>query len=75
MPRPYFNRSMVSCRVEVCAVSGMRAGPDCPHKHEYVARGHAPTATCDWHQRQGEVVRLVYPPEAATWLRRRAARR
>jgi len=61
--------------VEVCAVSGMRAGPDCPHKHEHVAQGRAPRETCDWHRRSGRGVELVWPLAAQGWAARVASRR
>ncbi len=62
--------------VEVCALSGMAAGPACPRKHEHVARGHGPTAACDWHQvgagRSG--VEIRWPVQADLWLARQRGR-
>ena len=56
--------------VTVCPLSGLLAGPDCPHqKLEHVARGHEPRGTCDWHLAGGEV---RYPEVARAWARRRA---
>ena len=35
---------------EVCPLSGMRRGPDCPAGHrELVSSRHLPTETCTWH--------------------------
>ncbi len=56
--------------VEVCPVSGLLPGPHCPHLHDYVAKGHAPKATCDWHRGAGPV---RYPARAEGWLRRKTA--
>jgi len=53
--------------VEVCAISGMAPGPHCPHIHDHVIRGRAPTAPCTWHDDAG---RLHYPERAAHWLAR-----
>jgi penicillin-binding protein 1C len=53
--------------VDVCPVSGLLPGPHCPHLHDYVSSGRAPTATCDWHREGGS---LVYPPRAQGWLQR-----
>jgi penicillin-binding protein 1C len=39
-------------RREVCALSGLLAGPDCPHRRtEVFLKGTAPSHTCAWHQR------------------------
>jgi len=62
--------------VDVCAVSGMKPGPDCPHKHEYVVRGREPQATCSWHVRGPDgSVHIDWPAEARGWLAREAAAR
>jgi hypothetical protein len=53
----------------------MRAGADCPHKHEHVARGHAPREVCDWHRRTSRGVSIVWPLAAQAWAERVAARR
>ena len=38
-------------RVEICALSGHRAGPDCPHRtHEVFVQGQAPEGACAWHR-------------------------
>jgi penicillin-binding protein 1C len=59
----------------VCPLSGLRAGPDCPHqKLEHFAAGHAPGRTCDWHRREGDRVVVRYPVEAQPWARRHAER-
>lgn len=50
-------------RTEVCPLSGMRRGQHCPSGQlESVARAHAPSAACDWHQPEGE---LAVPAELA----------
>ncbi|HKE16757.1 MAG TPA: transglycosylase domain-containing protein, partial [Kofleriaceae bacterium] len=57
----------------VCPLSGLRAGPDCPHqKLERFAAGHAPRVPCDWHRREGGRVVVRYPREIEPWARRRA---
>jgi penicillin-binding protein 1C len=56
--------------IDVCAISGMKAGPDCPIKHDYVAKGRAPAALCDWHRTIAGRVELVYPPRLDGWQRR-----
>jgi penicillin-binding protein 1C len=61
--------------IEVCAVSGMAPGPDCPRKHDHAARGHGPTETCTWHRRSGAGVELHWPAEAAGWAARERSRR
>jgi penicillin-binding protein 1C len=35
--------------VDICAVSGMLAGPACPRITEWFAPGSVPRAECDWH--------------------------
>jgi penicillin-binding protein 1C len=56
---------------EVCPLSGLRPGPDCPHaKREHFAAGTVPTATCAWHRDGGVHV----PPEAEPWARRQRER-
>lgn len=60
---------------QVCALSGQRAGPACPHtKREHFHAGHLPVTTCDWHQQTDGRVAVRYPPEAREWARRRAER-
>jgi penicillin-binding protein 1C len=60
---------------EVCPLSGLRPGPDCPHrKLEHFARGHAPGRACDWHRREAGRLVVRFPPEAAAWAAREAAR-
>ena len=56
-------------RGEVCALSGMLAGPDCPHKHEIFARGNAPRQPCTWHRRACGRREVEYPPELEGWAR------
>ncbi|MGE3527455.1 MAG: transglycosylase domain-containing protein, partial [Gemmatimonadales bacterium] len=50
--------------VTVCRLSGLRAGPRCPHQVEWFLPGTAPAAECDWHSSAGSV-RL--PVEYAEW--------
>lgn len=61
---------------DVCALSGLLPGPDCPHKRETFIPGTEPRAACDWHRRLGGRVEVVWPPEVAGWARihRRATR-
>jgi len=53
---------------EVCAVSGMRPGPDCPRRTEIFLDGTAPTQECTIHQRvaicrvSGELATGLCPP-------------
>jgi penicillin-binding protein 1C len=56
-------------RGEVCAVSGMLPGPDCPHKHEIFARGTGPREVCTWHRRACGRREVKYPPELEGWAR------
>lgn len=52
----------------VCALSGMKAGPNCPDTViEYVANegSISQKEKCSWHTQQG----TVYPAEYATWFR------
>jgi len=59
----------------VCPLSGLPAGPDCPHqKLEYVASGRVPAHPCDWHHREDGHVMVRYPPEIRPWARRQAER-
>jgi hypothetical protein len=56
----------------VCPLSGLRAGPDCPHqKLEHFARGHEPRETCAWHRPDGSI---HYPEIARAWAARAAGR-
>jgi penicillin-binding protein 1C len=53
--------------LEICALSGMAAGPFCGGLvHEWLLPGRVP-GVCSWH-RGGEP---VYPPEYQAWLRER----
>ncbi|HEX6537401.1 MAG TPA: penicillin-binding protein 1C [Gemmatimonadaceae bacterium] len=54
--------------VEICRLSGLRAGPECPHVTEWFVPGTEPARSCDWH-RDG---RVVLPPEYAQWVEQRA---
>lgn len=53
--------------VDICPVSGLLAGPHCPHMRDVVATGTGPKTACDWHRPGGA---LVYPPRAKGWLGR-----
>ncbi len=56
--------------VEVCALSGELPNPDCPHTvTELFLEGTEPTTTCEMHQRIGDQVYVVLPPEAQAWGR------
>jgi penicillin-binding protein 1C len=60
---------------EVCPLSGLRPGPDCPHrKREHFAAGRIPARPCDWHRSEGGRVTVRYPAEARPWARREAER-
>jgi penicillin-binding protein 1C len=56
-------------RGEVCALSGMLPGPDCPHKHEMFDRGTRPRQLCSWHRRTCGRREVKYPPEVEGWAR------
>lgn len=49
--------------VQVCRLSGLRAGPECPPMSEWFMPGTEPTRECDWH-RAG---RVVLPVEYTEW--------
>jgi penicillin-binding protein 1C len=51
-------------RVQICRLSGMRAGADCPTVDEWFVPGTEPDSSCDWH-RDG---RVTMPPAYAEWL-------
>ncbi|MGC9399999.1 MAG: PBP1A family penicillin-binding protein [Anaerolineae bacterium] len=56
--------------VEVCALSGLRPGPACPHRViETFIAGTEPRETCDVHRRVDGRLLLDLPPEAQTWAR------
>jgi len=50
-PMRQFLRPEGLVEVEICALSGQRAGPHCPHRHEelFIA-GTEPKEECDWHR-------------------------
>jgi penicillin-binding protein 1C len=56
-------------RHEVCALSGLRPGPDCPHKKELFIPGTAPHAACTWHRRVCGRREIAWPPEVEGWAR------
>jgi len=49
--------------LDICRVSGMRAGPDCPRVTEWFAPGTVPVAECDWHHDRV----LTLPAAYAEW--------
>ncbi|MEP6692210.1 MAG: penicillin-binding transpeptidase domain-containing protein, partial [Gemmatimonadaceae bacterium] len=55
--------SVGATAVEICRVSGLRAGAECPRLVEWFAPGKAPRVECDWH-RDG---RTVLPARFAEW--------
>jgi penicillin-binding protein 1C len=56
---------------EVCPVSGMAPGPECPHrKLERLTPTQVPRESCTWHRRVGEHVVTLYPPEVVRWRER-----
>jgi membrane carboxypeptidase/penicillin-binding protein len=65
-----FKRPDGLVEVEVCAISGQLPGPDCPHRvREQFIAGTEPTEVCQMHQRIGDEVYIVLPPEAQEWAR------
>ena len=49
-PRP-FDAPPGVVEVSVCALSGQRPGPSCPHTRTvHVTRDHAPSEPCPWHR-------------------------
>ncbi len=50
--------------VEICRLSGLAAGPECPGVLEWVAPGSEPVHECNWHH-DG---RVALPAEYAEWL-------
>ena len=58
--------------LEVCRVSGLRAGARCPRATEWVQPGAAHPGPCDWHDHDG---RLTLPAEYAEWQGSAAAAR
>ncbi len=54
-------------RVEICALSGMRANPSCPTRaREWLPPG-ADAAPCSWHHATDEGLLVVWPPEYREW--------
>lgn len=69
-PAQAFPRPAGLVEVEVCALSGQLPGPDCPHRlRETFIAGTEPRETCTVHQRIGDTVYTVLPPEAHAWAR------
>ncbi|MEO8199066.1 MAG: penicillin-binding protein 1C [Gemmatimonadota bacterium] len=44
----------------ICLLSGLRAGPRCPHTVEWFAPGTVPEHECDWHRAGGVVLPAMY---------------
>ncbi|GHU66922.1 penicillin-binding protein 1C [Spirochaetia bacterium] len=56
-----------AAKVQICALSGMPAGPYCTGlSHEWLERNKIP-GVCTWHTQAG----LFYPPEYQSWLAER----
>lgn len=69
-PPQDFPRPAGLVEVEVCALSGLRPGPDCPHRvTETFIAGTAPQRACDVHRRVDGQLVLDLPPEAQAWAR------
>jgi penicillin-binding protein 1C len=57
-------------RVKVCAQSGMRPGPHCPHrKLDLFVAGRLPQKTCTWHRQRCGRLFTAYPEALQTYLR------
>lgn len=59
-------------KLPVCALSGMKSGPDCPStKMEYVEwktdKAEENFKTCTWHYRQNGITRIRYPSAFQHW--------
>lgn len=54
-------------RVEICALSGMRANPWCPARiHEWLPAGEE-RLPCSWHHESDEGLLVVWPAEYRAW--------
>ena len=51
-------------QVQICRLSGMRAGPTCPTADEWFIRGTEPRDLCDWHRART----VTMPAEYDAWL-------
>lgn len=68
MPVVEFSQPEGLVQREVCATSGKLPNPSCPHRiMEYFIAGTEPGETCDLHQKIGDQVYLILPPEAQSW--------
>ncbi len=68
MPVAEFTQPEGLVKREVCAVSGKLPNPDCPHRiMEYIIAGTEPDETCGLHQKIGDQLYLILPPEAQSW--------
>lgn len=55
-------------RVEICALSGMRANPWCPARvHEWLPAGGGEALPCSWHHASDEGLLTIWPPEYRQW--------
>jgi penicillin-binding protein 1C len=61
--------------VEVCALSGLLPGPDCPHRvSEPMTARQRPQAACDWHDHDAQGrERVRWPRLAEPWARQHRA--
>ncbi len=70
LPERAFHRPEGLVEVEVCALSGLRPSTACPHRvTELFVAGTAPRESCTMHQRAGDTLYTVLPPEAHAWAR------
>ncbi len=54
-------------RVEICALSGMRANASCPTRiHEWLPAG-GESLPCSWHHASDEGLLTIWPPEYRQW--------
>jgi penicillin-binding protein 1C len=54
---------------DVCPLSGMRPGPNCPHrKREHFHADHLPKEPCNWHRRDGAGrIQIDWPAVVEPW--------
>ncbi len=54
-------------QITVCALSGQKAGPDCPSSLAEWLPVRSPPPLCRWHSASGREARLRWPAEFRTW--------
>lgn len=54
-------------RQTICALSGMLAGPDCPHQEEEWLPAESAGGVCDWHRRTTRGVIVDWPAAFQGW--------